>query len=172
MISTAIVGKLAQIAARAGAPLIKSVLEKHAGPVAGSIAGDIIDIIADKVGAEPDNLHTVPDTVLESAVKAAEPESAELVLAHVEAQRETNRLFEMEHKEGFFAWGWRPAGMWTFIAMIVYVGVFAPLISAATGTKISFGLETETFLAMFVTYCTLYMGGHTAKDLFGKRFQG
>ena len=46
---------LAAAAAKVGAPVIKSILSKHVGGLPGTLAGTVIDHIAERVGVEPEN---------------------------------------------------------------------------------------------------------------------
>lgn len=157
-------------AAKVGAPLVKSILEKHIGGAAGELGGVIVDAIAEKVGVPVEDLGTVSAPKLEQAVAAVEAETPELVAAWTAAQSEANRLMlaEMQaSKETPFGWLWRPAGMWLMLLCIAWYVMLVPLLNAilaAAGARegIAQSVEFSSFVTVFVTYIGLYMGGHTA----------
>lgn len=154
-------------AARAGAPIVKGILEKHLGGTAGEIGGTIIDAIASQAGVTPDKINTLPEPQIEAAVAAVERQSPQLILAHVEAQRESNRLQLAEmNKEGWFGWMWRPAGMWLMLVCVAWLMFLRPLFNAliwglGSTVQVEVGLDITNFLAIFTIYTGLYMGGNT-----------
>ncbi|MCR5855979.1 TraR/DksA C4-type zinc finger protein [Mesorhizobium sp. J428] len=112
---------LIAVAAKVGAPLVKSILEKKIGGKAGEIGGAVIDAIAGKADVTPDELPRLPTDELEEAVRQVEAEAPEMIAAFVEQQREQNRLQLEEMKtEPAWTWAWRPAGMWMFNALVVW----------------------------------------------------
>lgn len=146
---------IAGVAAKVGAPIVKGLIEKHAGPLAGTIAGNVIDTIAEHAGVKADQLPNLPAPELEAAIAAAERDYAAL-------QRETNAVFRMEHDEKtMFAWGWRPGMMWLIGFLWLWSLVLAPLANALAGAAI--GLHLAELAALTITYTGLYMGGHTVK---------
>lgn len=172
--SAIVAGILVEIAAKVGAPIVKSILQKHVGGTAGELGGVVIDAIAERAGVPPADLPTVPPGELEAAVRQVEEQSPELVTAWTESQREANRLMLAEmQKETAFGWLWRPAGMWLMLACIGWYIIVRPLLNAVlwalgTATQIEIGLDVATFLGIFTIYTGLYMGGNTAKSIFAK----
>lgn len=172
--SAIVAGILVEIAAKVGAPIVKSILQKHVGGTAGELGGVVIDAIAERAGVSPADLPTVPAEQLEVAVRQVEEQSPELVTAWTESQREANRLMLAEmQKETAFGWLWRPAGMWLMLVCIGWYIVVRPLLNAVlwalgTATQIEIGLDVATFLGIFTIYTGLYMGGNTAKSIFAK----
>jgi len=151
-----IAGILVSVAAKVGAPIVKGLIEKHAGPVLGPIAGDVIDTIAGHAGVPAEQLPDLPADKLEAAVLAAEHDFAAL-------QRETNALFKMEHDEKtVFAWGWRPGMMWLLGFLVVWSVVLVPSINALFGAGLPIFLGD--ILTIMGVYSALYMGGHTIKE--------
>lgn len=143
-------------AAKVGAPIVKALIEKHAGPTAGSVAGTVIDAIAGHAGVRVDQLPSISQGELERAVVAAEHDFAAL-------QRETNAVFKMEHdEETIFAWGWRPGMMWLIGLLWSWSMVAVPLANALLGSAVPVYLAE--LAALTVTYTALYMGGHTIKE--------
>jgi hypothetical protein len=102
---------------------------------------------------------------IERAVLQAEADTPALVLAHVESQRLANELQLAEMSGGkVWTWAWRPAWMyflmaawgWTLLAIALQVpAIDLPMLMTLTGA-----------------YLALYMGGHTLKDVAGKRRGG
>ncbi|MBW8320626.1 MAG: hypothetical protein K0M47_15105, partial [Rhizobium sp.] len=61
---TPILAIIVAAAAKVGAPLVKAIVEKHAGPLAGTLAGSVIDQVASKVGVPAEELaHADPEVV-------------------------------------------------------------------------------------------------------------
>lgn len=154
-------------AVKVGAPIVKSILEKQVGGVAGELGGVIVDAIAGKAGVPAEDLTKVPAPQLEAAVAAVEAETPELVAAWTGAQREANRLMLEEMKrETPFGWLWRPAGMWLMHLCIAWYVIVRPLLNAlveALGGRagIEMGIDLGTFVTLFTVYVGLYMGGNT-----------
>ena len=144
-------------------PIVKGILEKQLGGVAGEIGGTVVDAIAAQAGVAPEKIPSLPEAQIEAAVLAVEEQTPQLILAHVEGQKEANRLMLAEmDKEGWFGWMWRPAGMWLMLICVAWFVILRPLINAflwAIGTEV--GLDLATFLGIFTIYTGLYMGGNT-----------
>lgn len=162
-----IVAVILAAATKIGAPIVKSILEKHVGGVAGEIGGTVIDAIAGQAGVAPEDLPKLPPGELEEAVAAVEQQTPDLILAHVEQQKETNKLMLAEmQKEGSFGWMWRPAGMWLMLACVAWYVIIVPLMNAAleavgAHTEIVLLVDFASFVPVFMTYAGLYMGGNT-----------
>lgn len=163
--SSLLAGILIEAAGKVGAPIVKGLLEKYVGGKAGQIGGGIIDVIAGKAGVSPAELPGLPAEDLCAAVQASEPVAAELVLAEVEQQRETNRLMqaEMDKDGGTWTWAWRPAWMWLLAFLWTYALVLRPLVNAAVGAAIE-AVDVSILMTLTGAYLALYMGGHTVKD--------
>jgi hypothetical protein len=162
-----IVSILIAAAAKAGAPIVKGILEKQLGGTAGEIGGTVIDAIAAQAGVVPEKIPSLPEAQIEAAVVAVEERTPELILAHVEQQKEANRLMLAEmDKEGWFGWMWRPAGMWLMLVCVAWLMFLRPLFNAllwglGSAVQVEIGLDITNFLAIFTIYTGLYMGGNT-----------
>lgn len=161
---------LIDVAARVGAPIVKSLLEKHVGGTAGEIGGMVIDAIAGKAGVTPDDLRSVPTKDLEAAVAATEADAPQLVAAWVEQQREANRLMLAEMSKGrpWWTWGWRPAWMWFLGFLFLFRLVLVPVTDAILGSSIAVTVDLSTMMTLTAWFMGLYMGGHTVKDALAK----
>ncbi|SMH42273.1 3TM-type holin [Mesorhizobium australicum] len=162
------------VATKIGAPLVKKVLQDRVGGKAGEVGGAIIDAIAGKAEVSAPELPDVPQKKLEEAVRAVEAEAPEIIAAYVEQQREQNRLQLAEMETGeTWTWAWRPAGMWTFNVLIVWYVALVPVVNlvlqlcGATASLVLI-VDVGTFFSLYLTFTSFYMGGHTAKDFFGK----
>jgi|GEM_PF-864145 len=169
---------LIEVAAKVGAPIVKGILEKHVGGKAGEVGGAVIDAIAEKAGVTPEDLQDpfkVPAKELEKAVAEVETQAPEIVRAYTASQREMNRLQLAEmSKDSNFGWMWRPAGMWLMLVCVAWYVMIVPLLNAllaAIGahTTISLIVDFASFVTVFMTYCTLYMGGNTVLRSFIKK---
>lgn len=169
----AIVTTLAPILIKAGAPLLKRVLDEEVGGTAGKVGSIVVDTIGTALG--------VPPTV-EAIVEAHEkdPAAVEATIRDVEASRDwiayiassmaaRDRLLEREDKrETFFAWGWRPAMSWLVIFLFGWAMVLVPTINAAFGAAIAIP-STDDILQFAGVWLVIYGGGHTAKQIWGRK---
>jgi hypothetical protein len=168
--SAILASMLIDVAAKVGAPIVKSLLEKHVGGTAGEIGGMVIDAIAGKAGVPPDDLRSVPTKDLEAAVAATEADAPQLVAAWVEQQRETNKLMLAEMSKGrpWWMWAWRPAWMWFLGFLFLFRLVLVPVTDAIVGSSIAATVDLSTMMTLTAWFMGLYMGGHTVKDALAK----
>ena len=161
---------LIDVAAKVGAPIVKSLLEKHVGGPIGDIGGMVIDAIAGRAGVPPDDLRSVPTKDLEAAVAATEADAPQLVAAWVGQQREANRLMLAEMSKGrpWWTWGWRPAWMWFLGFLFLFRLVLVPVTDAILGSSIAATVDLSTMMTLTAWFMGLYMGGHTVKDALTK----
>lgn len=109
------------------------------------------EAIADRYADEPEATATVI-----REVEAENPEMWRTIAAADQVRAET---FRAEHEAGLFAWAWRPGWMYLLGALWTW---------AAIGTALSLPvIDFATLLALTGIYTGLYMGGHTAKRVFG-----
>lgn len=156
---------LLDLTAGVAVPFIKKILGDKLGGAGGDLAGSVIDIVAGKLGVPVDKIPEQPPEKIQEALVAAEPEAAELVLAHVESQRLANELAlaEMAKDGGTWAWAWRPFGMWLFLGLVPYYAVIVPLINAFMASPMVLVLDVASFGTLLMFYAGFYMGGHTVK---------
>lgn len=156
---------LLELATGVAVPFIKKVLS---GKVGADLAGPVVDIVAGKLGVPAEKIPEVaasdPAAVREALI-AAEPETAELVQAHIESQRLANELQLAEINAGgpVWTWAWRPFGMWLFLALTFHLVALVPLLNVVLTSPLILVMDIPTFVTLFITYSGLYMGGHTAK---------
>lgn len=160
----ALIPILISAAAQVGAPIVKGLLEKHVGPLAGSVAETVINSVAEKVGGD---VATADPAAIGAAVTAVEADTPDLLAQWVASQRAANDLQLAEMAKPGWTWAWRPFWMWLLAFLWTYALVLRPLANAGTGGSIE-GIDLSTLMTLTAAYLGLYMGGHTAKSLFGK----
>jgi len=157
------------IAAEVGAPFVKGILTKHAGPLAGSAAEQVIKTVAKQAGATPETLDQVDSTVLAGAVTTTEPMLPEVLAQWVASQKLSNdlQLAEMA-KDSTWTWAWRPAWMWFLGFLWLWLVVALPVTNALTGAAIA-SIDAATLMGLTGAYLALYLGGHTVKSVWGPK---
>lgn len=160
---------LAGVAAKAGAPIIKGILEAAApGPVS-EIGGKIIDAIAGQAGVDPGGLEGLSKTDpgrLEAAVSATEAAMPELIALWETGVQGQFALLQAETKKGGLESAWRWGWMyllgffWLFLAVLVPV---ANLVLPEPGIRLI--VPPAEMLTLTSWFIALYMGGHTLKEL-------
>jgi hypothetical protein len=166
---SAIATILLGVAAKVGAPIVKSILQEHIGGLAGKVGGSLIDAIAEKAGVAPAELPNLPEKELEKAVLEVERADAPELLTHLlESQRLANELMMKEMDSGpFWSWAWRPGGMyvigfWWMLYILVWplLNLFLRLFGASE--QLETIVDVATLLAISGGFISLYMGGYTA----------
>ena len=154
-------------AAELAVPFVKKLLAEKIGGAGGDLAGQVIDVVAEKLGAPAES---IPEIVrqeperLEEAILAAEPDTAELYLAYVESQRLANQLQLAEMaKEQTWSWAWRPAWMWFLGFLWLWRIVVVPATDAAIGSAMAAAIDIATLAWLTTLFAGFYMGGHTIK---------
>lgn len=173
MIATAIISILAPILMKAGAPILKRVLDTEVGGVAGEAGSVVIDSIGAALG--------VPPTV-EAIVEAhdKDPDGTEAAIRTVEKDRDwimyltaataaRDRMLEREDtRESAFSWAWRPAMSWLVGFLFLWSMVLVPVVNAALNAAVV-PPSTNDILQFAGIWLVIYGGGHTAKELWGAK---
>lgn len=168
--SAALASILVAAAARVGAPLVKTLLEKHVGGPAGKIAGEIgstiIDTIAANAGVPPASLPQLPPDDLDAAVRATEAQAPELVAQWniQQAQAIALQKAEMDKNEAVWTWGWRPAWMWFLGFLWLFRAVMVPVVDVSIGSDMAAALPLDALFWLTTVFSGFYMGGHTIKS--------
>lgn len=157
-------------AARAGAPLVKELLRDAIGGRAADVAGAVIDTVAAQAGVPPSALPDLPPERLDAAVAAVERDPGMVALWAREAEARA-ALLAAEQREGWLAWGWRPAWMWLLAVMWTVRLLVAPVADALWGLGLAAGMDAGVMMTLTGSYLALYMGGHTLKDVAGKALE-
>ncbi|MDH7802255.1 MULTISPECIES: hypothetical protein [unclassified Rhizobium] len=164
--SAAITSILIAAATKVGAPIIKSVLEKHVGGLAGTLAGTVVDQVAERLGVEPEALPTVDEKELDNAVRDVDFAMPEVIALYQQGLQGQFALLQAEQAEGFWQSAWR----WGWMYLLAFLWICAFLLFPVLRV---FGIHIEpidsaTLMTLTGWFISLYMGGHTLKE-FGKQ---
>ncbi|MFQ0815390.1 hypothetical protein AVM02_02500 [Brucella anthropi] len=156
-------------AVRTGSSIVKDIVSSQLGPTIGGLAGTVVDTIAENLGVKPEDIPTQSPANVDAAVLAAD-ENPEILKLYVEQQKLTNDLLktEMDKSESLWTWAWRPAWMWFLMLVWFYALIAAPLASGVTGISLEIP-DLGVLVSLTITFLALYMGGHTAKDIWGRK---
>lgn len=153
-------------AARVGAPLVKALLEKHVGGVAGEIGGTVIDAIAQNAGVSPAELPHLRSEEIDAAVRATEAAAPDILVQWnvQQAQAIALQKAEMDKNEATWTWAWRPAWMWFLGFLWAFRAVVVPVVDAGLGSDMAAALPLDALFWLTAVFSGFYMGGHTVKD--------
>jgi hypothetical protein len=160
---------LATIALNAGLPIIEKVLSGRLGDAKGQLATQVIRKVAEAAGAEPETLETLaaeyPGRVTDAMreVEKASPEIMALYAA--DAQLQLAAL--AADRESVFAYAWRPGGMYFILFLWAWNAVILHVCNAVWKIALP-QMPWDILLGLTGLYFSLYMGGHTLKDMMAK----
>ena len=160
---------LAVIALNAGLPIVEKILSRRLGDAGGQLATQVIRSIADAAGTTPDGLEamaeTTPGAVIE-AMRVVEAKSPEMMALYAaDAQLQLAAL--AADKESAFAYAWRPGGMYLIGFLFLWNAVLLHVANAVWKIALP-PMPYDTLLGVAGLYFSLYMGGHTVKDIVAK----
>ena len=138
--SSLVTSILVGAATKVGAPIVKSLLEKHVGGIAGDVGGMVIDTIAERVGVAPDELPSQDPKVIENAVRDVEAVAPELIVQWNVQQAQAIELQRAEMDkagDAWWTWAWRPAWMWFLGFLFLFRLVMVPVTDAMLGSDIA-----------------------------------
>lgn len=167
--SNPILDTILSAAVRTGSNVVKDIVSAQLGPTIGGLAGTVVDTIAETLGVKPEDIPSANPTDVDVAVISAD-ENPEILKLYVEQQKLTNDLLktEMDKSESLWTWAWRPAWMWFLMLVWFYALIAAPLASGITGISLEIP-DLGVLVSLTITFLALYMGGHTAKDIWGRK---
>lgn len=152
--------KLGDILLKVGAPVLADIVKKNVGEG----PGKVVEKLGEALGVTP-----TPEAVIDIIEK--EPAAAEPVARSVEtdnaalwdhlaASADAVRLatYQIEHKEPWWAWAWRPGWMWLLGVFWIWRMMIAPFLG---GDLISIA----DLITLTLIIAGFYMGGHTLKDI-------
>lgn len=160
---------LVAIALQAGFPVIEKILSRRLGDDGGQLATQVIRSIAESAGTTPEELpkmaENIPGRVIE-AMRDVEKKSPEmLALYAADAQLQLAAL--RADQGSAWAYAWRPGGMYLIGFLLLWNAVLLHVANAIWRVALP-PMPWDTFLAISGIYLSLYMGGHTVKDVFSK----
>lgn len=161
---------LAAIALNAGLPIVEQILSGKLGDTGGQLAGDVLRAIAGRLGVEADQVETVavdqPGRVI-AAMREVEQTSPEITALYASGLQWQMAQLQAESAEPLWARAWRPLGMYLILFLWLWNIVALHVANAIWKTA----LPPAPFDALgwlTAVYCSLYMGGHTLKDVMAK----
>lgn len=162
---------LGPILAKVGAPILKSILVNEVGGRTGQVGSVVIDVLSAALGVDPtpeaiDAAHKADPVATETIIKQVEDSGAAMT-AFAEALKSRDALLAGEDLKGFFSWGWRPGLSWSLIFLCLWTWVLVPLVNAAMHTQVA-GPAPGDILTLGGLWLTIYGGGHTVKEIWGK----
>jgi len=172
IIAVAAITALGKVLLKAGAPILKGLLEKEVGGTAGQIGSVVIDTLGAALGVEPTAeaivaKHATDPVSVEATIREYE-NNKEWIAYMVAATAGRDRMIEREDaRESFFSWAWRPAMSWLVIFLFGWAMVLVPLANAAFGAAI-IAPSTADILQFAGIWLVIYGGGHTVKEVWGK----
>lgn len=164
--SAAITSILIAAATKVGAPIIKGVLEKHVGGFAGTLAGTVVDQVAERLGVEPEALPSVDEAELGNAVSEVNANMPELIALYEKGLQGQFALLQAEQAEGFWQSAWR----WGWMYLLAFLWICAFLLFPVLRVFDIYidPIDSATLMTLTGWFISLYMGGHTLKE-FGKQ---
>lgn len=164
---SAIVTILTSIALKVGAPIIVNILKNKFGDTTGTLAGQVIEAVAKQAGVRVDELPEYAEknpTELASAIVAVEEMTPELIALYSTGLQGQFSLALAEQKEGGLASAWRWGWMYLLGLMWVWALMIVPLVNSIATSNIK-PPPPEILLTLTGWFISLYMGGHTLKEL-------
>ena len=158
---------LLSLVAQVGAPFIQKALSEKLG---GPLATEVLRGIADRAGVSPaaldDAARDQPDLIRQAIAEteARAPEIIALQEAELDAKL---AIFESERTEPVWVRAWRPLGMYGLGVLWFWNVIFLHVANAYWKIALP-PMPFEHLMGISALYMSLYMGGHTIKDVAGK----
>lgn len=161
---------LLSLAAEVGAPMIEKILGGRIGQGNAALIREVISRIAINAGGRADELEALiqvePDSVRD-AIMTVEAQSPELLALYAKELEFQMAQLEFSQSEPLWARAWRPGGMYMIGFLILWNAVILHSLNAAFKIALP-PMEWATVLQLAGIYFSLYMGGHTLKDVVAK----
>lgn len=161
---------LAAIALNAGLPMVEAILSRRIGDANGRLAGDVLRAVAGRAGIAPDEVETLAETNPGRALDAlreVERASPELVAAYERDLQLQLATLAQHGEEPLWARMWRPGGMYLIGFLWLWQVVILHVANAIWKIALP-AAPWDVLMGLSGLYFTLYMGGHTVKDVIGK----
>ena len=155
-------------AIRTGSDVVKELLDRQLGPTLGGVAGTIIDVVSTSLGVSPEEIPAQDPASVDTAVTSSN-QNPEILKLYIDQQKQTNELLtlEMSKSESAWTWAWRPAWMWFLMLVWGCVFIVFPLANASFKAAIPLP-DIDAATSLTIAYLGLYLGGHTAKTIWGR----
>ncbi|RUS64887.1 hypothetical protein EGN72_02530 [Pseudorhodobacter sp. E13] len=164
--TTALIGLAGQV----GLPILRKILEDKLGGAGGSLAADVIEAVAGRVGVAPDDLDAVinsqPGVVID-AMREVERMAPEMVALYASGLEYQMAVLQAEKGEPLWARAWRPG--WMYLLGLFWAWNIVVLHIANAIWKIALpAAPWDILMSLTGIFMALYMGGHTLKDVAAK----
>lgn len=161
---------LAAIALNAGLPIVEKVLSGRLGDAGGQLATQVIRSIAESAGVTPASLEPLaeaePGRVID-AMREVERKSPEMMALYAADAQLQLAALAADQDEPLWARLWRPLGMYFIMALWLWNAVILHVANAAWKIALP-PMPWDILLGLSGLYFSLYMGGHTVKDIVSK----
>ena len=170
-----------------GGKALSGIIAKRFGTEMGDLAKEAMVVLGQAFGVDPEPA-AIEKRITE--VQASDPKAAQGAVAYAESlvapklldyaevlkqenisQQQAIELQKAEMAEPWWAWAWRPGGMW----LVGFLWLWSVVILHVLNAIFRIALP-QPDLTILVTlsglYMGLYMGGHTLKDFFQKKWGG
>lgn len=161
---------LATIALQAGLPILEKILSRKLGDAGGKLAGEAICAIADRLHVTPDALEAEvqarPGAVIE-VMREVERMTPEMVSIYaMDAQLQIAALSADQERANWVS-AWRPLGMYFIMFLWLWNSVILHTANAIWKIALPV-IPWDVLMGLSALYFSLYMGGHTVKDVVQK----
>ena len=164
--STALIALATQI----GAPIVRRILERKIGPKGAELTSEVLGEIGGRLGVLPGEVEDLasrdPERVLAvlPGVEAAAGERMAIYASEVAYQLE---VLKAEQSDPAWMRAWRPGGMY-LIGFLWLWNVVILHVSNAFWKIALPPIPFDNLMGLSALYFSLYMGGHTVKDVVNK----
>lgn len=161
---------LATVALQAGLPILEKILSRKLGDAGGKLAGEAMRAIADRLHVTPDDLEAEvearPGAVIE-VMREVERMAPEMVSIYaMDAQLQIAALSADQERANWVS-AWRPLGMYFIMFLWLWNAVILHTANAIWKIALPV-IPWDVLMGLSALYFSLYMGGHTVKDVVGK----
>lgn len=151
----------------AGLTILGGVLGGPAGGIAVTIGREVAARLGVSTPEEVERaIKEDPQALAE--LRAFQSENAEELALLLQEQEHMRNMLEREDQGPWWAWAWRPMTMWMIGFLWLWSLVVVHLVNGLTGLSMPVA-PMEHLLAFTALFLSLYMGGHTVKNVLGKR---
>ncbi len=165
---------LISIATSVGAPLVRELLARKLGGANADLAGRVIEAVAERMGADPADMPALIEQdpgAVGDAIREVEAKANALVPIWLAEAEFARSALDAEQDEPLWMRAWRPGGMYLIGFLWLWNTVL--LHTANAVWKIALPpVPFDSMIQLSALYFTLYMGGHTVKDVVAKWQKG
>lgn len=166
--SSALVG----LAVAVGAPLVEKILARKIGAENADLVTSVIETIAQHAGVSPDAVEGLAETdpeLLRDAIQATEAMSPALISLYAKGLEYQTEALRIEAQGPIWMQAWRPLGMYMIGLLWIWNVILLHVANAIWKIALP-PMDVWALLQLSALYMGLYMGGHTLKDFFSKKW--